>query len=214
MNEIRRKIVVAAPLVPLVGLTACGGGTGSGADDGVAVASEGRAQAQASATVNGLGLKVTQPSLLYKLDSIFTAYTDLKYIVPDTTPVCQGCLNGSTLYVTLTEEIRGYRRSVILKLSAPVLNKSYTVSALAAGDAMVVVNDNASGSHYEYILNTGTIKITAYDTTNNKATMSFTNVQGSPTSTAIAPGNSATRALRLDGSLMSTFRQETAAWMA
>lgn len=213
MDEIRRKMIVTAPLVPLLGLTGCGGGDNPSGETAQANAG-GRAQAMASGTVNGLGLKVTQPSLLYKLDSIFTAYSDLKVIVPDATPVCQACLNGTTLYVTLTEEIRGYRRSVILQLAAPVLNKSYTVSALTAGNAMVVVNDGASGSHYEYILNSGTIKLTAYDTTANKVTMSFTNVQGSPTSTTIAPGNAATRALRLDGSLAAAFRQETAAWMA
>lgn len=212
MNEIRRKIVTAVPLVPLVGLSACGGG-GEVAGETSQANAGGRAQAMAAGTVNGLGLKVTQPSIWYKLDSVFTAYSDLKVIVPDATPVCQACLNGTTLYVTLTEEIRGYRRSVILKLAAPALNTSYTVSALAAGDAMVVVNDGTSGSHYEYILNSGTIKLTGYDTSTNKATMSFTNVQGSPTLTTIAPGNAATRALRLDGVLATAFRQETAAWM-
>lgn len=214
MNEIRRKIVTVAPLVPFVGLSACGGGAEGGSEETSQANAGGRAQAMASGTVNNLGLTVTQPSIFYKLDTVFTAYSDLKVIVPDATPVCQGCLNGTTLYVTLTEEIRGYRRSVILKLTAPTLNKSYTVSSLTAGDAMVVVNDGSTDSHYEYILNSGTIKLTAYDSTTSKATMSFTNVQGSPTSTTIAPGNAATRALRLDGALATVVRQEAAAWMA
>lgn len=211
MNEIRRKIIVTAPLVPLVGLVGCGGG--SDVEETLQSDEGGLAQPMASGTVNSLGLKVTQPSILYKLDSVFTAYSDLKVIVPDATPIRQSCLNGTTLYVTLTEEIRGYCRSVILKLADPAPNKSYTVSSLPAGDAMVVVNEGASGAHFEYILNSGTIKLTAYDTTGKKATMSFSNVRGAPTATTIAPGNAATRSLRLDGSLATTFTPETAAWM-
>lgn len=215
MNEIRRKIVMAAPLVPVAGLTACGGGSdNASAGDTSQGAAGNRAQAMAVSTVGGLGLTVTAVSTSSGLDTVFTKASNLKVILPDATPTCQSCLNGTSLYVTLSEEISGYRRAIILKLSSPALNKAYTVSSLVSGDAMVVVNDgNNSNAHYEYILNSGTIKLTAYDPSTNKATMSFSNVQGSPTSINTAYNNTATHTLRLDGAVATVFRQETAAWM-
>lgn len=212
MNELRRKIVLAVPLAPLVGLSACGGGDEAAADRSPGTQPD-SLQAQALGTVNGLGL-TTSAGTSRKLDSVFTAYTDLKVILPDSTPTTQSCLNGITLHVALTEEIRGYRRSVLLKLGNPALNKSYALSTLPDDDALLVINGGPSNTHHEYRLKSGSIMLAAYDARTNQVTLSFSNVQGQPTPVAVAPGNAAAQPVILNGRLASVFRPETAAWMA
>jgi len=226
MNNTRRKIVTAVPLLPLVGLAACGGGSEVASTDG----DTGRAQAMAAGTVNGYGLKVAPRLTVYEgsltwstynADKIWTDFADLAYITPastmpgDTMALCNGCFNGSTLFLIMTEEIRGYRRAVSLKFNlgttAP-LGQSFDLSKLAAGDASIVVN-SAAGAHYEYFLTKGTVKIVTWDTAAKRAVVRFSSVQGWPASKSIVPGNSAGAPMALSGDLFSTFLVENATWM-
>lgn len=235
MNKTRRTIVTTAPLLPLVGLAGCGGGTDA------PPAADGRAQAMATGTVNGYGLKVAKSLTVYNgglswttynADTIWTDYSDLNYITPaatmpgDTMALCNGCVTGpkaangsiptagATFFLLMTEEVRGYRRAVSLKLKlgATPLNQTFDLAALPAGDASVVVN-NASGNHYEYFLNSGTVKIQAWNATAGSAVLRFTSVRGWPAATTIVPGNRAGAPLALSGDLFSNFRSEDATWM-
>ena len=201
MNNTRRKIVTTVPLLPLVGLAACGGGSDVASTNGDA----GRAQAMAAGTVNGYGLKVAPRLTVYEggltwstysADTIWTDYSDLAYLTPastmpgDTMALCNGCLNGTTLFLIMTEEIRGYRRAVSLKLKIDPAQKnpSFDLSKLAAGDASVVVN-SASGSHYEYFLTKGTVSLVTWDTTAKRAVVRFSSVQGWPAPKGTVPGD-------------------------
>lgn len=236
MNNTRRKIVTTVPLLPLVGLAACGGGSDVASTNGDA----GRAQAMAAGTVNGYGLKVAKSLTLYTgilewttyyADTIWTDSPELNYIVPastmpgDTMALCNGCLtgpkvngaiatSGATLFLLMTEEVSGYRRAVSLKLKlgGTPLNQSFDLSTLAAGDASVVVN-NAKGDHYEYFLSSGTVKITTWDATANRVVLSFNSVRGTPAPTSVVPLNRAGSPMALSGSLFSNFRSEDATWM-
>ena len=236
MNNTRRKIVTTVPLLPLVGLAACGGGSDVASTNGDA----GRAQAMAAGTVNGYGLKVAKSLTLYTgilewttyyADTIWTDSPELNYIVPastmpgDTVALCNGCLtgpkvngaiatSGATLFLLMTEEVSGYRRAVSLKLKlgGTPLNPSFDLSKLAAGDASVVVN-SASGSHYEYFLTKGTVSLVTWDTTAKRAVVRFSSVQGWPAPKGTVPGNSAGSPMALSGDLFSTFLVENATWM-
>ncbi len=192
MDANRRKLVISASLLPLAGS---------------AVAASGR--------VNGQGLEVVHPLFLLQMpDAIFRSSSDLRFIVPSASPATQACLNSGTLSVSLMEEIREYTRTVLLTLPSPTASKTYNVASLPAGSVMVVVYDATRNLHHEYIFNSGTIKLTSYDTVAKSVVMSFDTVKGYPTGLAQAPNNSALKEIRIDGSVRASFTEENAGWLS
>jgi hypothetical protein len=211
MNKTRRSLILALPAAPLMSLTACMDVADTDSDALVP-----RAQAQGLKPANGLGLRV-KGTLLKLPDAIFKAGTNLEYIVPDVT-VIQGCLSSGTLWVTLLEYVGNYHRSIALKLPSPAVGKVYNIATTPSGDAVVVVNDATAIAvkHYDYLLNKGTIKVSAMtDADGDRAvTLVFAGVVGAPTPTGVAPSNAATRVLQLDGTVKVSYVKESVSALA
>jgi hypothetical protein len=187
MNKTRRSLILALPAAPLMSLTACMDVADTDSDALVP-----RAQAQGLKPANGLGLRV-KGTLLKLPDAIFKAGTNLEYV-------------------------GNYHRSIALKLPSPAVGKVYNIATTPSGDAVVVVNDATAIAvkHYDYLLNKGTIKVSAMtDADGDRAvTLVFAGVVGAPTPTGVAPSNAATRVLQLDGTVKVSYVKESVSALA
>lgn len=214
MDAKRRKLVMSTSLLPLAGLAGCGGG-GDSTAAAVQPQDDGRVQTAAAGRINGYGLEVVHPLFLMQApDAIFRSSSDLRFIVPGASPATQACLNGTTLSVSLMEEIREYTRAVLLTLPSPAAQKAYNVASLPPGSVMVVVYDATRNLHYEYIFNSGSITLTSYDTVNKSVVMNFDTVKGYPTALTQAANNSAQKEIRIDGPVRASFTMENASWLS
>src|SRR3990167_1753019 len=222
MDKVRRSMVISAPLVPLVGLTACGGG-GDCSEVATAPQAGGRAQAQAVTASNNTGLKVSG-TLLYYADSIFRVNNAYITMVPDAALI-HGCINNNVLQLTMWmgsgAPEHQHQRAVTMKLPAPALNNVYDVAQMPTGEAALVVTvmqfnsttGKGSSAHYDYRLKSGKVQVVAMAGTD--ITLKFTTVKGTPTLTSIVPNNVATRDMQLDGLITVRLAPpQSVAWLA
>lgn len=213
-------------MLPLLGLTGCGGGD----DAATGLSDTERAGAQALSKVDGMGLQVrgTYSSSLKRFvsppDSVFYAGTAYEYIVPNPTMIQAVRVSGSGLADVLSlavwEGVSTHHRSVALKLKDPAVGKVYDMAAQVPGEAAVAVHlvgyDSSGAGYvnqYDYLLNKGTVRIVSL--TDTEVVLEFTGVVGSPTAKTLVPANKAARGLQLDGQIRVMCRHETedVAWL-
>lgn len=117
MDETRRSLILGVSALPLVGLSACGGGN----DESQTASSNGRAQAQGYVSSGNTTLTVAPLQTNGDVDLLFADGTNStpnnggRFITPDTSKV-MACLNGTMMFVCISENVAGYSRTVYLQL--------------------------------------------------------------------------------------------------
>lgn len=216
MDKTRRSLILGASSLPLIGLSACGGG---GSETDSAAATGGRAQAQATGSTGSSDFRVAVYNTV-SVDSVFYDAKGGRYIFPPAGKR-QACLNGSTLWVCITESIAGYQRNVQLQINNFSLSTNKTFQAgtdIVLGNLTVNGDD---GTHYDWDVQTaGTVassSITSSTTngiTSGSVVLTFTNLLVSATPASKLQNNSAsTTKMQLQGQVTVPFQVETAAWL-
>lgn len=218
MDKTRRSLILGASTLPLIGLSACGGGGGNETDS--AIATGGRAQPQATGSTGTTDFRVA----IYNLGFVDPVFYDAKggrYIYP-TTGKRHACLNGSTMWVCITESIAGYQRNVQLQLNGFSLSTNKTFQAgtdIVLGNLTVNGDD---GTHYDWeVQTTGSVASSSISSSTDangiisgSVLLTFTNLLISKTPVSKLQNNSVQTAnMQLQGNVTVPFQVETAAWM-
>lgn len=217
MDKTRRSLILGASTLPLVGLSACGGGGGN--ETGSATAAGGQVQPQATGSTGSTNFRVAiyNPGFV---DPVFYDPKGGRYIFP-TTGKNHACLNGSTMWVCITESISGYHRNVQLQLNGFSLSTNRTFQAgtdIVLGNLTVNGDD---GTHYDWeVQTTGSVASSSISSsttngiTSGSFTLTFTNLLISKTPASKLQNNSVQTAnMQLQGQVTVPFQVETAAWM-
>lgn len=221
MDKTRRSLILGASTLPLVGLTACGGGNG---EPGTSTGPGGQAQAQAVSSTSSSTLKVVAANILY--DSLFYSYNGGQYIVP-TPNKMHACLNGNTMWVCISETIapsqsvsQTYQRNLQLQVNNFSLSqgKTFTPGAdLVLGNLVVNADD---GTHADWevgssgsITSSAMVSSTSNGITTGQFVLTFNNLLVNITSSSKLQSNAARYAMLLTGYTTIPFRVEDAAWL-
>jgi hypothetical protein len=228
MNNLRRKIILSAPLFSTGGaLVGCGEDstaperlTGGGA----------RASAQSATGLTGQSLKLSAVSVLAKLDPIWDKST---YLVPAGSPTLTGCLNGTGLYLSMSETVSAAAtattpkttiiRSLMLSLSngAKIVQGSrflFDGNKRCSG-VLTVLKRTATGTDswaetlYAYgvtesAISPGVVQLTSYLAGQDQFALQLSNLRLAPKGTSAAVNS-----MKLAGNTSFQGRRANANWM-
>lgn len=223
MDKTRRSLILGASTLPLVGLTACGGGNGetsASADLG------GQAHAQATSSTSSSTLKVVAVNALSLYDSLFYSYNGGQYIVP-TPNKMHACKNGNTMWVCISETIapsqsvsQTYQRNLQLQVNNFSLTqgKTFTPGADLVFGNLVVNADDGTHADWEVggsgsITSSAIVSSTSNDVTTGQFVLTFNNLLVNITPSSKLQSNAARYAMLLTGYTTIPFRVEDAAWL-
>lgn len=206
MDKTRRALLLTLPAGMLWGLTGC---QGSSPDDSWEIDN----------VAEGSGILVASS------DGVFSGTLAQSRFTPDSNLI-QACLNKTMLFIQLWQGLDNQQRSITLRL--PVVEQDYVdglvfdLAAVPQGDAIASVlatSFNAAdgyGEHalHEFELRSGTLRVdglsTLAETIDGFLTLTFTDVQGTPTALTASPANVGSGSLRLDGSVENIAIREEA----
>lgn len=217
MDKTRRSLILGASTLPLVGLSACGGG---GNETGSTTTTGGQVQPQATGSTGTTDFRVAIYNTL-TVDPVFYDAKGGRFIYP-TTGKRHACLNGSTMWVCITESIAGYHRNVQLQLNGFSLSTNKTFQAgtdIVLGNLTVNGDD---GTHYDWeVQNSGSVASSSISSSTDangiisgSFILAFTNLLISSTPSSKLQNDSGTiTKMLLQGQVTVPFQVETAAWM-
>lgn len=201
MNELRRKIVLSAPVLSTSFLLGCGGG---GDADTSLVAGGERSSAMSSSSAPGQSLFVTATSGFTDYDTVWTVVTGGggRYLIPSASPVIQASINGTQLSLSIVETFVASSTITLVRAMTLALDNgatlangtTFTLSATSGGAPRhsgfvdVLLRDTSSGvsdSLYAYAMDnsgsaSGSIAITSFTAASGSTpaalVLTFTNV--------------------------------------